>query len=180
MHAQLTWVHGSVLCPLQPSVLLLVARSTRKVNDEPGIVLSLPFLSISFGNDQKLLKNCNFSTFGQKQCFYLAHSGPEYFEKLPIKKDPTLNGLKQLNITMCLFVCLLFLKDSTFRADQNMEHLFIYLILSHNIQFIPTPTHPPSTRKKKLLNIVFISCLRGKFLSNQSSPFTRLLWHKRH
>ena len=70
----------------------------QRVNDEWEKVLNLLFLSIPFGNEQKLSKNFNFFTFGQKQCFYLTHLASEYFEILPIKKKKkkekttTLNG----------------------------------------------------------------------------------------
>ena len=40
------------------------------------------------------MENLEFFTIRPKQCFYLTHSAPEYFEKLSFKKtkNATLNG----------------------------------------------------------------------------------------
>ena len=62
------------------------------------------FSSISFGDEQQLSKNCNFSLLG-KQCFYLTRSAPEYFEKLALKKGkhPTSNTSFSKTRTNLLF-----------------------------------------------------------------------------
>ena len=62
-------------------MLLPVAHSVQLVMCQEKFRIC-SFLCISFGNEQKLSKNYNFFTFGQKQCFYL-----EYFKKLPIKRN---------------------------------------------------------------------------------------------
>ena len=82
-------------CYCQP-VSLPVTRGVQRLIMSYEKFWIWSFLSISFANEQTLSQNCSL-TFRQKQCFYLAHSVPEYFEKLPIKnanqtKNPTLSG----------------------------------------------------------------------------------------
>ena len=69
LHALPTWDHGRGHRPLKPPLLLLAARRAQRVNDELVKVLDLLFLSISFGNEDKLSKNRIFSFLDQSTAF---------------------------------------------------------------------------------------------------------------
>ena len=103
LHTLPMWVHDRGFHPLQPQMLLPaseipVTRGVQSLIKSYEKFWICSFLSISFANEQALSQNCNL-TFRQKQCFYLAHSVPEYFEKLPIK-----NANQTKNSTLSVYI----------------------------------------------------------------------------
>ena len=111
LHTLHTWVHGR---PLRPLVPLPGPRGAERVNYEPVKVLNLLFFTSFFWKWAKSFEKLQFSAFGPKQCFYLAHTAREYFEKLAFKKNKKRNFKR------------LYLKSyDEFRVKTNMFKKFV-------------------------------------------------------